>query len=453
MSYDLTRFSLVKTLLRSRWPQFLLTLFALSGFLLIILAGWLGTPVGNRNAAIVLVWIVWWAALMLAIVPFLGRGWCAICPLPVAGEWLQRGALLAPQGKGLGAGRRWPRRLRNIWLQNAAFVALALFSGVILTQPRLTSAVLLLLLLLAIGASLVFERRAFCRYLCPVGGFIGLYAQLAPLQLRVKDTAVCASHNQKTCYTGSAEGYGCPWDVFPGGLMKNTSCGLCMECLRVCPYDNIALQLRPFGHDLSHISGRKLDEAYKAFIMLGSALLYAAVYLGPWGNLKRTAYSIGSLSWLGYGLAFLGLALGILPGLFWLAVQAGRWLSRNPMPIRKAFVHLSYALLPLGLCAWVAFSLSFVMANFSYLWPVLSDPLGWGWNLFGSADFPWKPYLGGLVPSLQQVVLLLGFFWSGRTAHQIAAETLSQPRAGLQAAPLMAFFLMVTLILFGLLIW
>ena len=73
-------------------------------------------------------------------------------------------------------------------------------------------------LLVAIGASLVFERRAFCRYLCPVGGFIGLYSQSAPLELRVVDASVCASHTEKTCYTGSSQGYGCPWQVFPGGL-------------------------------------------------------------------------------------------------------------------------------------------------------------------------------------------------------------------------------------------
>lgn len=453
MHYDLSRFPLVKNLLCSRWPQFLFTLLALVGLIFIILAGWLGTPVGNRNAAIVLVWIAWWAALMLVAVPFFGRGWCAICPLPAAGEWLQHGALLAPQGKGLGLGRRWPRRLRNIWLQNGAFVLLALFSGVILTQPRFTAVVLALLLLLAIGVSLVFERRAFCRYLCPVGGFIGLYAQLAPVQLRVKDTSVCATHKQKTCYTGNSQGYGCPWGVFPAGLVKNTSCGLCMECLRTCPYDNIALQLRPFGADLNHPSGRKLDETFKAFIMLGSALLYTAVYLGPWGSLKMAAYSIGSLPWLAYGLVFLALVLGILPGLFWLALRMGGWLARSQMPSRKAFIHFSYALLPLGLCAWVAFSLSFVSANFSYLWPVLSDPLGWGWNLFGSAHLPWTPYLNGFVPSLQAAALLIGLFWSGHAAYKIGVEALSHSRAVLQAAPLMAFDLLVTLILFGLLIW
>jgi hypothetical protein len=212
--------------------------------------------------------------------------------------------------------RRWPSRLRNIWLQNAAFSLVALFSAVILTQPRVTAVVLLAFLFIATGASLIYERRAFCRYLCPVGGFIGLYAQVSPVEVRIKDSAICAAHTEKTCYTGNALGYGCPWQVFPPGMVKNTYCGTCMECLRTCPHDNIAVNLRQPGLDLEIQRGRKLDEAYKAFIMLGSAVLYSAVLLGPWGDLKMAAYSVGSLAWAQYAVLFLVFVLAILPGSF-----------------------------------------------------------------------------------------------------------------------------------------
>src|SRR3989304_2226503 len=364
---ELTCLPLVKPLLRSRWPQFLITAIALGGFVFAILAGFVGTPVGSRNFSILFVLIALWALLMLIAVPFFGRGWCSICPIPGPGEWLQRGAILKPVGKGLSLQKRWPKALRNIWLQNGTFVLVALFSTVVLTQPRATAIVLAAFLFVAIAASLVFERRAFCRYLCPVGGFIGLYSQLAPVELRVKDTAVCAAHNEKTCYTGSADGYGCPWQVFPGGLVKNTYCGTCMECLRTCPHDNIALNLRAFGADLSRPTGRKLDEAFKAFIMLVS---------------------------------------GLLPGLFLLAVAAGKKWARSRVQPRKAFIAFAYALVPLGLAAWIAFSLAFVFTNLSYLWPALSAPLRWGWDLFGTTGAGWAAYLNQTVPALQTFVIL-----------------------------------------------
>ncbi len=462
MKTDLLRIPLLRRALVSRWPQLILRAFALDGFLIAILAGLAGTPVGSRNFAIVFVWIGWWALLILLMVPLFGRGWCSICPIPMPGEWFQQGALLGPQGalrkpqgNGPGLGRRWPKRLRNIWLQNLGFALVALFSPVILTSPLVSAVVLAAFLLIALAAALVFERRAFCRYLCPVGGFIGLYAQLAPVELRVKDSAVCAAHTEKTCYQGGADGYGCPWNVFPPGLVKNTNCGTCMECLRTCPHDNLALNLRRLGSDLAVSSGRKPDEAFKAFIMLGAALIYSAVLLGPWGGLKAAAYNVGSLPWLGYAVLFLGTLIGVVPGLFWLGTAAGRRLAQTGLPPAKAFTHFAYALAPLGLAAWVAFSLAFVFTNLSYLWPALSDPFGWGWDLFGTASLAWTPYLTRWMPPVQAVVLLAGLAWSARTALRISAQL--SPQAGTavvrrQALPVIGYCLLATAVLLKLLV-
>jgi hypothetical protein len=104
MRYDLTRLPLLKPLLKSRWPQLLFQIITLGGFVFAILAGLAGTPVGNHNFSIVFVWIVWWALLMLIAVPFFGRGWCSLCPIPIPGEWIQRGAILKPSGCGPSAG-------------------------------------------------------------------------------------------------------------------------------------------------------------------------------------------------------------------------------------------------------------------------------------------------------------------------------------------------------------
>lgn len=453
---DLLRHPLVKAVVRSRWPQFLIMAVALTGFALVIIAGLWGTPVGSRNLSIVAVWIAWWAVLILVLVPLLGRAWCSVCPLPAPGEWLQRGAVLGPAGRGLGLNRRWPRRFRNIWLQNVGFVLLALFAVVVLTQPKVTAIVLLGLILVATGTSLVFERRSFCRYLCPVGGFVGLYSQLAPVELRVKDTSLCASHTAKTCYSGSPDGYGCPWLVFPPGLAKNVNCGLCFECVRTCPYDNIAFNLRAPGADLIQQRGRRLDEAFKAFIMLGSSMVYMAVMLGPWAALKTAAYSVGSLEWVAYALAFLVFVLVLIPGGFLLAVLGGRALVGTGVPVRKLFVHLAYVLVPLGLASWIAFSFSFVFASLSYVWPVLSDPMGWGWNLLGTAQVSWTPYLTRAVPVLQTAVLVGGLTWASVTAQRITRQLLGREstrrRAIWQAVPVTAYCSIITVGLLVLLI-
>ncbi len=453
MRYELTGIPIIKSLLRNRWPQLVIFVMMLAGFIFAILAGFIGTPVGSHNFSIVFTWIAWWAILILVAVPFFGRGWCAVCPIPLPGEWIQRGSILEPTGRKLPWPLlRWPNKLRNIWMQNASFTLVALFSSVILTMPQVTAVVLAAMIFIAIGLSMVFERRAFCRYLCPVSGFIGLYAQAAPLELRVKNKRVCATCADKPCYriptggnNGSAAGYGCPWDVFPGGLSKNTSCGLCMECLRTCPYDNIAVNVRPFSADLAKPSTR-MDEAFKAFIMLGAAMIYAGVLLGPWGSLKLAAFSVGTPAWFGYATVFLALVFGLLPGLFWLAVKAGQLLSRSSAPLKKVFPAFATALIPLGLMFWVAFSLSFVLTNASYILVALSDPLGWGWNLFGTAAIPWQPYLSAALVPMQTLALVGGLLWALRTAQKIGLQR------GISSIPVAVFSTAATAIMLGLLL-
>ena len=415
---ELTRNRFLKNILVNRYPQLAVFIVMLVGYIFAILAGLIGTPVGSHNFSIVFVWIAWWAILILVAVPFFGRGWCAVCPIPLPGEWIQRGAVLAPpHRKPKWLNLRVPRMFRNIWLQNISFLLLALFSSVLLTTPNITGIVLAGMLFGAIGLSTIFERRAFCRYLCPVGGFIGIYAQTAPLELRINDKQVCASCVGKPCYNGSSAGYGCPWDVFPGGLTKNTYCGLCLECMRTCPHDNIAVNLRPFSADLAKPSSR-MDEAFKAFIMLGSAMIYAGVLLGPWGILKDAAYNVGTGAWFIYVVAFLGIIFGILPGFFTLGLLQ----KKSRLPLKQRFTSLSTALIPLGLMFWVAFSLSFVLTNASYIMAALSDPLGLGWNVFGTADLAWQPMLTTLLAPAQTLALVVGLIWSARTAQKAANE-------------------------------
>ncbi len=415
--FDLTAIPWLRRLLINRWPQWLIMAGFLAVFIYSIAAGFLGTEVGNRNLAITLIWIAWWGLLILFLVPFGGRIWCSVCPIPAPGEWLQRGGPLTTDGRNpRGLGRRWPRRFRNLWLQNFGFLSLALFSTVILTQPKVSAAVLLALLALAWGVSAVFERRSFCRYLCPVGGFIGIYSLVSPLALRVKDPEICKTHPTKDCYRGNEHGHGCPWMTYPGTLDRNAECGLCLECLRTCKLGNVSVMLRKPGADLipkTHRPPLRMDEAFKGFIMLAAALLYSIVLLGPWGELKMAAFNVGTLPWLFYAAALLTLALVGLPALYLLGSGASQILSPDrSISLRNRFLQSTTGLIPLGLGAWIAFSLSLLLTNGSYIPATLSDPLGWGWNLLGMANVPWAPLLSGWIPTLQSIAMFAGLIWA-----------------------------------------
>lgn len=427
--------------LHSRWTFFLARAVTLAGFALTIAAGLFGSPVGSHNFAIIFVWIAWWTALKLLFIPLGGRSWCSICPIPAPGEWIQQGSLVSGKGRGWGLNLRWPKKLNNTWLAVLFFTLMGLFSAAILTTPAITAGFLLGLVVLALVLSLVFERRAFCRYLCPIGGFSGLYAQLSPLEVRAVDRAICATCREKACYNGSAAGYGCPWGNFPAALKSNLNCGLCTECLRTCPHGNMTLRLRPYGAELDAPSSPpRLEEAAFNLLMLGCAAVFSAVFLGPWGALKTAAYSIGSLPWAMYAAGFLVLVLGVVPGLFTLAVKIGLPAGK---PLKQAVAEHSRALLPLGAATWMAFTVSFAFAKAGYLLPVLSDPFGWGWNLFGTAHMSWSPDIAAVSPPLQAALLLGGLLWTGRLGRR------SSERG---AAPLLIFSLLYALLMLWLLV-
>ncbi len=182
--------------------------------------------------------------------------------------------------------------------------------------------------------------------------------------------------------------------------------------------------------------------------MLGSAIVYAAVMLGPWGVLKDAAYQIGSMAWVGYAVGLLLFNWGLLPGVFYIVSRAAQKLFPSDHKPRQTFNIYATAMLPLGLSAWVAFSISFVFSNISYLWPTLSDPLGWGWNLFNTAGLGWSPYLSGVIPTLQIAVLVGGLIWASRVLQNIAIERGAQR----QAWPLMLFSTSITIGLLWLLV-
>jgi ferredoxin len=439
---NLARYPWIKSLLLSRWPQFLTHAVLLAGFIFTILVGLLGPVVGSHNFAVIFVWIVWWSALKLFFIPLGGRSWCSICPIPMPGEWLQRGGILKSTGQGWGLGKRWPKFLRGNWIQAGVFLLIGLFSAVILTSARITALVLLAVILLSLALSLLYERRAFCRYICPIGGFTGLYALAAPLEVRSIDPSVCAGEAGKIHYAS------CPWGINPLALKANTNCGLCMECLRVCPNDNIAVNLRPFGSDLGPQTKLRLDETFLGLVMLSSVLVDAAIFLGPWGALKSAAYTIGSIPWLFFTTVFLGISLAVIPGLYTLAIWTGQQLSKSQIPFRKTLAQQGQVLIPLGLMAWIAFTISFAFTKFSYVLPVLSDPIGLGWNLLALGKPAWTVDINLIYLILQAAALVGGLAWSSRVALRLADRT--SPHK--QSLPMIGFCMLFTLVMLWLLI-
>jgi hypothetical protein len=78
---------------------------------------------------------------------------------------------------------------------------------------------------------------------------------------------------------------------------------------------------------------------------------------------------------------------------------------------------------------------------------VLSDPFGWGWNLFGTANVPWTPLWPTLIPFLQVGTLTVGLLFAVNTAHKIARQhSTAHRQAFLATLPMAGFMGALTLV-------
>jgi hypothetical protein len=350
-----------------------------------------------------------------------------------------------------GWNRRWPRALANLWTQNFGFLLLCTFGVPLLTRPFVSAMVLGGLVLVATVLHVIYRHRAFCSYVCPISGFLSLYAMCSAIEVRSRDGEQCQRCTDKACLAGSESGWGCPWNLNPATLDRNNPCGLCMECLKSCSHDVMTVRARPLCSD-TRLKG--YDEAFKAFIMIGVAFAYSLALLGPWGKVKDWANPTESGKWGGFVLyagALWTVALLLLPAALHAVARLGRRLGGfRDVPVRDAFLGWSGVLVPLGLSAWIAFSVPLVLVNGSYVLNVVSDPLGRGWDLLGTAHHPWTPLHPEYAPWIQVPVLLAGLFYALRTGHGFARERFGVAAAARASLPASALCVAVALAFFRL---
>jgi hypothetical protein len=446
----LQTFPWLKRMLKHRGFQFLVILPNFIVFYLFILSSLWGSPVGNRNIVIVFVWILWWFVLKAVVVPLGARLWCMVCPLPAPAEWISRRSLTAVRyvpetfkrlhHRFTGLQKEWPGKLRNIWLQNILFLCFISFGMILITRPAATALMFLAILLVTLILALIFRQRVFCLYLCPVGGFLGTYSMASMTEVRAVDPDICIKHKEKSCFRGSPSGWACPWNQYIGNMSRNNYCGVCTECIKSCPKDNIGIFIRPFGSD-RRLSG--YDEMFNVMIMLVVAIAFSITMLGPWGSIRDAANVTESgniLHYLMFLAAVWGSALLVFPGAFILTAKASNRLAGQPVEDRALTLRLAYILIPVGIFAWIAFSLPAIMINYGYIISVLSDPLGLGWDLFNTADSHFNPLLPEWIPIIQGVILLAGLYLGVSRGRLAVSEIIEHPVAQRRAMILPALF-------------
>ena len=265
----------VARLLHNRKLQFLLILPNQIIFWLVIGIGLLGTVVPGLNFATAITWYVWFCLVFVMMV-VVGRAWCAMCPFGGFGEWVQRHTFWKRTTKPIGLGLKVPAKVGQygFLLSVGAFLLLTwieeFFNIAGPGNPAATSYMVLGIVGSALLFFLLFERRSFCRYVCPLTSIIGTVGSMGSVAgFRTRDRDLCLSCETKSCMRGDADGFGCPWYTWPGSADSNLTCGLCTECYKACPSDNIGLYVQKPLTSVIAPSRRRADVAWAVALLWG----------------------------------------------------------------------------------------------------------------------------------------------------------------------------------------
>ncbi|KAG2494517.1 hypothetical protein HYH03_007284 [Edaphochlamys debaryana] len=277
----LAAFPWLRTFLRSEvWPEGINFKFTAIVFPIVVALLLLGPQERYDNAMLAVFWDYWWPLVFISY-PLLGRVWCAVCPFMIYGEITQkwRIAMGAPLLK-------WPRDAAEKYGPPFLF---SLFAGILVWEEvwdlphsaYLSGWLLILITAGAVICSSIWERRLWCRYLCPIGGMNGLFAKLSMTEVRGR-TGVCSSEcTTYHCYKGGCaqppmglESPGCPLYSHPAQLADNRNCINCMGCLKACPNGSVEFRLRPPGSDLWSGHTASPYEVALMFMLLGAVYLH-----------------------------------------------------------------------------------------------------------------------------------------------------------------------------------
>jgi hypothetical protein len=434
--FDLLRVGWIRAVFAGRPFLLGLRLLSVALFSLVILSGLLGDQTPTANLAPTFVWIVWWVGLAF-FTALVGNLWELVNPWKITFEWADGLVRWLGLGKGLGPYLRYPAAW-GVWPALVLYLGFAWVELVFLGSAIPSNIAVLALLYSAItwvGITL-FGKDTWLRGGEAFSVFFGILARFAPTEVWVKTTEPC-----REC--GVCEGV-------------KEDCVNCYECFaRAAPEDR-QLNLRPPAVGLARPEPVTADRLVFVVFVL-AIVTYDGLMATPlWLQVRTLAAPVvQTLGMSGLGSLYLIQTLGLISGpLLFLAAYLGfvklaQVLSGGAASVWRIAAAYAYTLVPIALAYEAAHYYTLLIIQGQAIVALISDPLGRGWNLFGtagyevnvgvvSADFVWYS---------QVALIVVGHVIAVYLAHGIALRLLQDRRQAVRSQyPMLALMVLYTVL-------
>ncbi len=389
VTYNLLKIEKVRAFLQNRhFPETMQYIGAVA-LVAVILLGLFGSQAADRNVALALVWGIGEPVVVLSWL-FIGRSFCAVCPM---------GALTERAGRFFCTRLKVPQFLRQygFYLSGLGLVLVILAEvGVHMHEsPRLTAYLLIGVTLCALVSGLLYQRRVWCRYLCPFGRWAGIMASLSLTELR-SNRSICNSDcKTHSCYVGDDQVSGCPMYEGTFAIQNNQNCILCGNCIKLCANQSPKINIRIPGSEL--LAAVTPDRAVTTIILflIGTQLFRGLTMLG----LTDSAETM-------FGSRLMGAAvlMAVATALSFMLVSA---LGRSAFGFLTAGTYrraelMCYGLLPAVFSFEIAYQVELLLTKGGSFFAVFGRQTGFSGELF-------VPAVGsGGIKLLQVAALVLG---------------------------------------------
>jgi len=315
----------------------LLKLIAIAFFILTVTAGFIGNQDPYRNIAPTLAWIIWWVGFAM-VSAFLGDLWALINPWRSLFEMADRVYRRLTGRPGLAWSLPYPEGL-GVWPAVGLLFALS-WAELVFPSPAVPANIAWLAVsysLLTWAGMALFGSQVWVSRGEVFAIFFGLFARFAPTE---------------PATANGARG----------------------------------LALRPFGAGLLDSAPASTSQIAFVLLVLASVLYDGLLTTPEWAAaegflialMQSGPIVVRTLGLVAFWAVFLAAFLAVSAAMSRVAGQ------RSPREMAQGFV---LTLVPIAIAYHLAHYLAYLLTQGQYLIPLLSDPFGYGWNLFGSAGY------------------------------------------------------------------